>query len=94
MQLDLFQEPLTELDLLKTQLEALNECVHKVRKGLFRRSSLVEKGYLELLSRVDKLECEKMHIEKENRHLREKLAHIDDLVLSLSNYVASMESIA
>lgn len=48
IQLDLFEEPPTELDMMREDIKDINTSVGKVRRGLFARHGDLAKLYLEL----------------------------------------------
>lgn len=91
MQLDLFTEPLSEIDILRDQLTKVNDSLHKIRRGLFKRSTHIEKCYLDILERLENMESENTRLKKENDLLNTKLANIDEIVLTLTHYLTLTE---
>lgn len=53
IQFDLFKEKPSEIEILKADLQATSDSLHKVRKGTFARMSNQEKRILELEMQVD-----------------------------------------
>lgn len=93
-QLDLFEKPLSELDLLRKQFDRVVESMHAVRRGVFKRNSNLEKLYCDLHERLEAVERENDDLEEENRCLKDQLGRIDKMVYTLSQFVANMETVA
>lgn len=55
MQLDLFDGPLTETQLLAKDLAEVRKQCDNLRRGLFRRLDEVNKMYLEILGELEQL---------------------------------------
>lgn len=56
IQLDLLKPALTEMDILKEEIKALEESQQRVRKGLFARLANLEKFCIEMHERQQELE--------------------------------------
>jgi len=93
-QLDLFEKPLSELDLLRKQFDRVVESMHAVRRGVFKRNANLEKVYFDLHQRLETVERENDELEEENQALKEQLGRIDEMVYTLAQFVANMETIA
>lgn len=56
IQLDLLKPALTEMDILKEEIKALEESQNRIRKGLFSRLANLEKFCIEMHERQQELE--------------------------------------